>query len=178
MKYNKNNENDIRAFAENILCPLPSAFVSLLHYHKEIEEITEYDEGDEVDYDGESVEIVSVNDDGTYDVEDCYGDTYTDISRDELRKTTAESLEPCWGTVWYFRESSDSDWAKSHTREISGCGFRMYNSGATPTGYGDVARGLGVIIGLDGCGYNFFDADNGHFQRLLEVFRGGAFVKD
>lgn len=181
MKYNTNNERDIRDFAESILCPLPSAFVTLLSYHDRVEEITTYGEGDIVQYTPEDTEAEIVLDygDGTYDIELDDGTLYEEVPGCDLEKLTAENgLEPAHGTVWYFRDDSNSEWAYAHAKEISDCGFRVYNSPYTPNGYGDDARGLGVILGLDGSGYNFFDPDNGHFKRLLKAFRGGIFATE
>lgn len=48
-----------------------------------------------------------------------------------------------WGTM--FRPEDDQDWIRSHADEIADLGFMVYDSDET-----------GVILGIDGAGYDFY----------------------
>lgn len=62
---------------------------------------------------------------------------------------------PTWGTVWTFNDLLDEEWAEKHIEEIAKCGFRIYRN-----------DDLGLFIGIDGGGYNFYEA---HWIPLYEL---------
>lgn len=53
---------------------------------------------------------------------------------------------PMWGTMWTLNDSSDESWVEDNLETVKDCGFRIYES-----------EDLGVILGIDGAGYNFYD---------------------
>ena len=55
---------------------------------------------------------------------------------------------PMWGTLWTFEEGSDEMWCRENLYTASSCGFRIYEDNVN----GD------IYIGIDGAGYNFYDA--------------------
>ena len=59
-----------------------------------------------------------------------------------------DSYLPMWGTMWAFRYSSDNDiyFNGKDLEKFSDCGFRIYTS-----------EDYGVIIGIDGAGYDFYE---------------------
>lgn len=59
-----------------------------------------------------------------------------------------DSYLPMWGTMWAFRYSSDNEiyFDGKDLEKFSDCGFRIYTS-----------EDYGVIIGIDGAGYDFFE---------------------
>lgn len=61
---------------------------------------------------------------------------------------------PMWGTMWTFGEKLDEDWARDNAEVLAECGFYVYESDE-----------LGVFIGIDGAGYDFYDA---HWVPLYE----------
>lgn len=61
-----------------------------------------------------------------------------------------------WGTMWTFGSSLDEEWARKHPDIVSKCGFRIFEDDYT----GD------IYLGLDGGGYNFFDA---HWTPLYDA---------
>ncbi len=66
-----------------------------------------------------------------------------------------DSCLPVWGTVWTFDDMSDEDWAEKHIEEIAKCGFRIYEN-----------DDLGLFLGIDGGGYNFYRK---HWIPLYEL---------
>ena len=59
---------------------------------------------------------------------------------------------PIWGIMWAFPDQIDIEWATGeylgpHLQEIADCGFRIYQS-----------DDFGILLGIDGAGYNFYDA--------------------
>lgn len=56
---------------------------------------------------------------------------------------------PMWGTMWQFGDSADDYWLEKMDgiRIMSDCGFRIYES-----------DDWGYFFGIDGCGYNFYEA--------------------
>lgn len=54
---------------------------------------------------------------------------------------------PMWGTMWTFDTSLDDDWVQENLDTVYQCGFRVYEH-----------ENLGIIIGIDGGGYDFYEA--------------------
>lgn len=54
---------------------------------------------------------------------------------------------PMWGTMWHFQTSLDDDWVLENIDTVYKCGFRVYEN-----------EDLGVVIGIDGAGYDFYEA--------------------
>lgn len=67
----------------------------------------------------------------------------------ELTKPSEDSAGyfPMWGTVWTFNDSADEWWAENHIDVMQECGFRVYDQ-----------EDFGIIFGIDGAGYNFYEA--------------------
>lgn len=59
----------------------------------------------------------------------------------------ADGYFPMWGTVWTFYDSVDDWWAENHIDVMQECGFRVYDQ-----------EDFGIIFGIDGAGYNFYEA--------------------
>lgn len=53
---------------------------------------------------------------------------------------------PAWDTLWMFDNSFDEDWAREHLDVMEKLGFVVYDAGD-----------VGLIFGIDGAGYNFYD---------------------
>ena len=89
----------------------------------------------EVDYENNKVTIRDNDDnDVVLDYEDIY------LEHDEIL--------PMWGWMWTFGDGSDEAWARENLKEVSECGFRIFEDETDGTLY----------IGIDGCGYNFYNA--------------------
>ena len=63
-----------------------------------------------------------------------------------------DSTFPMWGTMWAFGNAIDDEWLDgeylgSHVQEMADCGFRIYES-----------EDYGHVFGIDGAGYNFYEA--------------------
>lgn len=60
-----------------------------------------------------------------------------------------DSYLPMWGTMWQFGERADDYWLEElgGIQTMSDCGFRIYESDE-----------WGYFFGIDGCGYDFFEA--------------------
>lgn len=56
---------------------------------------------------------------------------------------------PIWGTMWSFGDSCDDYWLEEMggLQIMADCGFRIYEQ-----------EDLGYIFGIDGCGYDFYEA--------------------
>ena len=69
----------------------------------------------------------------------------------------AENALPMWGTMWSFEDKAGDYWLeeKGGLKMMSQCGFRIYRS-----------EEFGYFFGLDGAGYNFYDA---HWTPLYEA---------
>ena len=61
----------------------------------------------------------------------------------------ADTFLPVWGTMWSFDNSADNAWLeeKSNLQAMADCGFRIYQQ-----------EDFGYIFGIDGAGYDFYDA--------------------
>lgn len=93
----------------------------------------------------ESGEIVDRQDD-KYIVElDNGNEIQTDESDLEANR---DGFLPMWGTMWMFGDSCDDWWATEDggLQLMADCGFRIYETEE------------GIIFGIDGCGYNFYEA--------------------
>lgn len=53
---------------------------------------------------------------------------------------------PMWGTMWTFEERLDDDWVSENLEIMRKCGIWVYESDE-----------LGIIIGIDGAGYDFYE---------------------
>lgn len=63
---------------------------------------------------------------------------------------------PCaWGTMWAFDSSLDEEWALEHLDELYDIGVIVYES-----------EHLGVVFGIDGAGYDFYDA---HWDEMYKL---------
>jgi hypothetical protein len=52
-----------------------------------------------------------------------------------------------WGTMFHPECSLDEEWIRENIKEVADCGFLVYYSDET-----------GILLGVDGCGYSFWDA--------------------
>ena len=53
---------------------------------------------------------------------------------------------PMWSTMWQFNDCCDEQWLEDHVHDMAKLGFSIY---LTDYGY---------FFGIDGAGYNFYDA--------------------
>ena len=76
----------------------------------------------------------------------------TDENNEEFEVNTCniyvdhDSWLPMWGTMWTL-SSIDEQWIKDNRAKVVQCGFRIFESDE-----------LGVFIGIDGAGYDFYEA--------------------
>lgn len=80
--------------------------------------------------------------------EDCQS---TDIEENKCCYCESEEVSdnysfPMWGTVWSLH-SLDEDWVLGNLDIVSDCGFYVYETDE-----------IGVFIGIDGAGYDFYEA--------------------
>jgi hypothetical protein len=61
----------------------------------------------------------------------------------------------CWGWMFHPECSFDEEWIRKHISEVEECGFLVYDSDET-----------GILLGVDGCGYNFYDE---HWKPLYKI---------
>jgi hypothetical protein len=54
---------------------------------------------------------------------------------------------PMWGTMWTMEDSSDERWIEGNLETMYQIGFRVYEH-----------EDLGIVIGIDGAGYDFYEA--------------------
>lgn len=106
------------------------------------------------DHYGEDGEIQSYNeDDNTYKIYlDGTGEE-VDVKEDDF-EVERDGFLPMWGTMWQFNEPCDNWWLENHLQEMADCGFRIYEQ-----------EDYGYIFGIDGCGYDFYEA---HWIPLYE----------
>ncbi len=107
------------------------------------------------DHSGMGGEIVEKDDtadeDNVYIVELYETKECVAVSSDDF-EVQYDGWLPMWGTMWTFGEQIDEEWANgeylgSHLQEMADCGFRIYEQ-----------EDLGLIFGIDGCGYDFYEA--------------------
>ena len=66
------------------------------------------------------------------------------VEKDEC-SIDCDSWLPAWGTMWTLN-TFDSQWVEENLETVARCGFRIFES-----------EELGIFIGIDGAGYDFFD---------------------
>ena len=134
--------NEFDAIPESVLVKLQE-----LSGYSDIEEITPPALYDRVDVfsEGEEGEIIDITDDGEYIVKLDNDETVT-LENDNFEVLKEYGL-PMWNTLWSFSDSCDINWAENHLQEIANCGFKIYQS-----------EDYGIIIGIDGCGYDFYES--------------------
>lgn len=139
---------------------IPQGLIQKLIQHDpdEVYEITPPGAGDHVyiyagKHDGEYGEIVkrSPTDDDVYIIELDGSDKKIRLRKDDFEVQRDDYL-PMWGWVWTFGDHIDEEWANGeylgcHLQEMADCGFRIYEQ-----------EDLGLFFGIDGCGYDFYDA--------------------
>lgn len=54
---------------------------------------------------------------------------------------------PMWGCMWAMSDPCDKDWLENNFDTMKKCGFRIYES-----------EDYEYIFGIDGAGYNFYEA--------------------
>lgn len=121
----------------------------------EIREVTPPAIGDTVyvfDTNGKYGEILSHRSDGhnrIYTVRLDNGDK-VELNWDEFCLDRNDLL-PMWGTMWAFSDPTDVEWLDgylgNHMHEMADCGFRIYEQ-----------EDYGYIFGIDGAGYDFYEA--------------------
>lgn len=74
-------------------------------------------------------------------------DEYCEYYSNDLYEVEKYDVLPMWGTMWTFEKFIDKNWAREHLESIASCGFRIYESDE-----------LGIILGIDGAGYDFYEA--------------------
>lgn len=81
--------------------------------------------------------------------------TFNEIPTALLQKAYPGIKFPAWHQMWAFGEALDRKWARENIETIKACGFSVY-----------ILDDLGVVIGIDGSGYNFYEA---HWKPLIEA---------
>lgn len=143
-------------WVERDMIQVPMSVVEKLQMqsdYSDITEITPPSKYDRIsiwsgDYDGEHGEIVRHVDGDEYTVQldsDEYPDPVTVFS-DEFDVERDEGL-PMWGVMWAFKNICDEEWLENNLQAVADCGFRIYES-----------EDYGYLIGIDGAGYNFYEA--------------------
>lgn len=109
---------------------------------------TEDKDGNEYEGRDQEGEIVKVLGDGDVFVIELNDGTEVAVEEGCFEVQRYYSL-PMWGTMWQFGDSADDYWLEEldGIREMSGCGFRIYESDE-----------WGYFFGIDGCGYDFYEA--------------------
>ena len=136
---------------------IPYAILDKLIRHvgvEEVEEVTPPSKYDQVyvfnlpeDYDGDETEGTIIRykeDDDTYIVQLDDG-TELDLESTDFEIHNRDDYLPMWGTLWSFSDM-DQDWAENNLQAVADCGFRIYYQ-----------EDYGYIIGVDGCGYDFYE---------------------
>ena len=77
----------------------------------------------------------------------------TDV--DEYHNEAIYAWPAGWGTLWSISNGLDEEWIENNLKTVAACGFLVYTSDET-----------GVILGIDGGGYNFYDA---HWIKLYKA---------
>ena len=62
---------------------------------------------------------------------------------------------PMWGTMWTFDDFTDEIWARDNADKLAECGFTVFDH-----------DDLGVFIGINGAGYDFYEA---HWTPLYDA---------
>mgnify|MGYP000952197416 FL=1 len=91
-------------------------------------------------------EFEEMSDDGDPICKNCSEKEFVDYQEYQSEVGYSDYL-PMWGTMWTFNDRSDGDWALDNIETMYKCGFRVYEN-----------DDLGVVIGIDGAGYNFYEA--------------------
>lgn len=91
-------------------------------------------------------EIIGRSDDGRYIIQLDNGVEIT--KKQDDFEVERDSFLPMWWTMWMFGDTCDDYWLKDEeNRQImADCGFRIY----------EIEEGF--IFGIDGAGYDFYDA--------------------
>lgn len=109
----------------------------------------------------EELEVIESMEDGSVIVQNPNYDEDTDetetiiISKDKYNFEHYDLL-PMWGTMWTFKDSYDEEFVRENIKAVSDCGFRIYEH-----------EDLGIILGIDGAGYDFYEA---HWIPLYKAF--------
>ena len=137
----------------------------------EIHEITPPQQGDRVyiydeEHNGEGGEVIHRDEED----KDCYiirlDDSGEEVSIcEDYFEVQYDSWLPMWGTMWTFGDKIDEEWVIGeylgpHLQEMADCGFRIYEQ-----------EDLGLVFGIDGCGYDFFgtEEDPSHWMKLYKA---------
>lgn len=87
---------------------------------------------------------------------------------DQIRVTGADfdlidqnDVLPMWGYMWSPHHSADAEWILQHLDIVCDCGFRVY-----------IQEDLEVLLGIDGCGYDFFEA---HWVPLYKAYHNSIY---
>ena len=121
-------ENDIDSWHE--VTALHSGCKVYCYKHNEYGYITDYNE---------ETELYTIQLDNDEEIT---------ATENELERNEYDTL-PMWGTMWSFGDSLDDHWLDEEDgiRQMSECGFRIYNSDE-----------FGYFFGIDGAGYDFYES--------------------
>lgn len=128
---------------------IPAGILEKVYSVEEFDEITPLHIGSNVrvysdDYDGEPGELIGTTDEWHYVVRLDNGEKVTVVSTD-VEEEWPRDFFPMWSTLWRM-PSIDQEWLMDHLTEVANCGFRIYDQ-----------EDYGLIIGIDGCGYDFYE---------------------
>lgn len=68
-----------------------------------------------------------------------------------LTSSCTEGYYPMWGYMWSFKDRWLDDWVRENADVMDEIGFTVFDSD------------FGCFIGIDGAGYNFYDA---HWEKF------------
>lgn len=148
-----------RAWVEGFNAIPGSVLERIMEYDNSVQEITPVCMSDRVrvffnEYAGECGEVIGTNVDNTEglcEIKLDNGEIIT-MHSDDIEVIEQEGWLPIWGTLWTMGEQIDEDWltgryCESHLQEVADLGFRIYES-----------DDFGILIGIDGAGFDFFEA--------------------
>lgn len=118
-----------------------------------IHEITPPSRNDRVgifagEYAGEEGQIEAYDEESEMYVVNLDGGDQVRVEESDFDVLRYEAL-PMWGTMWTFDDGCDNWWLEERAglQAMADCGFRIYES-----------EDFGYIFGIDGAGYNFYEA--------------------
>lgn len=144
-----------------------SVLEKLMDYDGSVEEITPPSMYDRVsiifdEHAGETGEVIETSVNNTDKLYKVKLDNNEVIEKygDDLEIIDKESWLPIWSTLWSFGEHIDEEWltgkyCEPHLQEMADLGFRIYQT-----------EDFGVVFGIDGAGYDFFEA---HWEPLYRL---------
>lgn len=140
---------------------IPTSLVwKLVQHGEDVEEVTVPAETDRVFLYGVQEEGRVLDYDAgteTYRVELDSGEVVDGLESFDFCPAGLTGPLPMWGTMWSFDDPLDEDWLEDGDgiRKMSEAGFRIFRQ-----------EDLGYVFGIDGAGYDFYEA---HWEPLYRA---------